>query len=88
MARSGLAFWRAITLPSTATTNSLRTCSALRVGFRLCFFVEDDLDDAGAVADVEEEEIAEVAAAGYPAQDDGVFAGVGGAQGAAVVGAF
>jgi hypothetical protein len=38
-----------------------------RVGFGLCFFVEDDLDEAGAVADVEEEEIAEIAALGYPA---------------------
>ena len=37
------------------------------VGFGLSFFVEDDLDDAGAVADVEEEEIAEIAALGYPA---------------------
>ena len=37
------------------------------VGFGLRFFVEDDLDDAGAVADVEEEEVAQVAALGYPA---------------------
>ncbi len=58
------------------------------VGFRLRFFVEDDLHDAGAVAEVEEEEIAEVAAAMYPAHDDGVSAGVGGAERAAVVGAF
>ena len=57
------------------------------MGFGLRFFVEDDLDDAGAVADVQEEEIAQVAALGYPAQDYGVFAGVGGAQGAGVVGA-
>jgi hypothetical protein len=60
----------------------------LGVGLRLRFFVEDDLDDAGAVADVEEEQVAEVAAAMHPAHYDGVFAGVGGAQGAAVVGAF
>ena len=49
------------------------------VGFGLRFFVEDYLDYAGAVADVEEEHVAEVAAFGYPAQDHGVFAGVGGA---------
>ena len=55
----------------------------VRGGLRL--FVEDDLDDAGAVANVEEEQIAEVAAAGDPAHDDGVAAFVGGAQCAAVV---
>jgi hypothetical protein len=37
------------------------------VGFGLGFFVEDDLNDAGAVADIQEEEIAQVAALGYPA---------------------
>jgi hypothetical protein len=58
------------------------------VGLRLRLFVEDDLDDAGAVAEVEEEEIAEVAAAMDPAHYDGVVAGVGGAESAAVVGAF
>jgi hypothetical protein len=58
------------------------------VGCGLRFFVEDHLDDAGAVADVEEEQIAEVAAAMDPAHYDGRFAGVGGAEGAAVVGAF
>ncbi len=60
----------------------------LGVGCGLRFFVEDNLHDAGAVADVEKEQIAEVAAAVHPAHDDGVLAGVGGAQGAAVVGAF
>jgi hypothetical protein len=49
------------------------------VGLRLRFFVEHDLDDAGAVADVEEEQVAEVAAAMDPAHYDGVGAGVGGA---------
>ena len=60
----------------------------LGVGFGIGFFIEDDLHDAGAIADVEEEEIAEVATLGDPAEDDGVFAGVGGAKGAAVVCAF
>ena len=49
------------------------------VGLRLRFFVEDDLDYAGAVADVEEEQVAEVSAAVDPAHYDGVGAGVGGA---------
>ncbi len=57
------------------------------VGCGLRFFVEDDLHDAGAVAEVKEEEIAEVAAAMHPAHNDGVVAGVGGTEGAAVVGA-
>ena len=56
---------------------------AVRFGLRL--FVEDDLNDAGAIANVEEEEIAEVATARDPAHDDGVFIGVGGAEIAAVV---
>jgi hypothetical protein len=50
-----------------------------RVGFGLRFLVENDLDDAGAVADIEEEQVAEVAATMHPAHDDGVVAGVGGA---------
>jgi hypothetical protein len=58
----------------------------VRLGLR--FLVEDDLNDAGAIANVEEEKIAEVAAAMDPAHDDGGSAGVGGAQGAAVVGAL
>src|ERR1700761_2128268 len=51
------------------------------------FIVEDELDDAGAIAHVEEEEISEVAAASDPAHHDGVFIGVGGAEIAAVVSA-
>ena len=58
----------------------------VRLGLRL--FVKDYLDDAGAVADVEEEEIAEVAATRDPAHDDGVAVGVRGAECAAVVCAF
>ena len=55
----------------------------VRFGLRL--FVEDHLDDAGAIANVEEEEITEVAAASDPAHHDGVFVGVGGAESAAIV---
>ncbi len=58
----------------------------VRFGLRL--LVEDNLDDSGAVADVEEKQIAEVAATMDPTHDDGVAVGVGGAEGAAVVGSF
>ena len=57
----------------------------LGVRFRLRFFIEDNLKDAGAVADVEKEEIAEVAAAMDPAHDDDVAAVVGRAQLAAIM---
>ena len=60
----------------------------LGVRFGLRFLVENDLDDAGAVADVEEEQIAEVAATMDPAHDDGVAVGVGGAEDSAVMCAF
>jgi len=58
------------------------------VRFGLRFLVENDLDDAGAVADVKEEQIAEVASTMNPAHDDGVAVGVGGTEGAAVMCAF
>ena len=60
----------------------------LGVRFRLRFFIEDNLKDAGAVADVEKEEIAEVAAAVDPSHDNGVAAFVLGAQLAAIMRAF
>ncbi len=55
----------------------------VRGGLR--FLVEDHLDNTSAIANVEEEQVAKVAAAGNPAHDDGVAAFVGGAQRAAVV---
>jgi hypothetical protein len=55
----------------------------MRVGLRL--FIEDDLNDAGTIAEIEEEEIAEVASTSDPAHHDGVFVGVGGAEIAAVI---
>ncbi len=55
----------------------------VRRGLRL--FIENHLNDAGAVANVEEEQVAKIAPAGDPAHDDGVLAFVGGAQCAAVV---
>ena len=47
----------------------------LGVGFGGGFLVEDDLGDAGAVAEVEEDEVAVVAAAVDPAHEDYVLAG-------------
>jgi hypothetical protein len=50
--------------------------------------VENDLRNASAVAQFEEDEIAVVAAAVDPAHQDHLLAGVGGSQIAAHVGAF
>ena len=77
----------------TATTYSGRAASAFAWASRGGFFVEDDLGDAGAVAEVEEDEIAVVAAAVDPAHERYGFAGVGlvnvtGAQVATHVGAL
>jgi hypothetical protein len=60
----------------------------LGVGERGGFFVEDDLGDAGAVAEVEEDEVAVVAAAVDPAHEGNGLAGIGGAQVAAHLGAL
>jgi hypothetical protein len=43
-------------------------------------FIEHDLADAGAVAEIEKDEVAVVAAAVDPAHEDDLLAGVGGAQ--------
>jgi hypothetical protein len=50
--------------------------------------VEHNLRNAGAVAQVEEDEVAVVAAAVDPAHEDNLLAGVGGAQIAAEMGTF
>ncbi len=50
--------------------------------------VEDDLGDAGAVAEIEKDEPAVVAAAVYPAHEGYGLAGVGGTQGSAPVSAL
>jgi hypothetical protein len=55
---------------------------------RLRLFVEDHLNDAGAVANIEEEQIAEVAPARHPAHYNGVAPFVLGAQFTAVMCAF
>ena len=57
----------------------------LGVGLGGDFLVEHDLRDAGAVAEVEEDEIAVVATAVDPAHEGDGFAGVGAAQVAAQV---
>jgi hypothetical protein len=56
--------------------------------FRLRFFVEDHLHDASAIAHVEEEEIAKVAPAMDPAENNDVLIRVGSTKCAAVVRAF
>ncbi len=75
------------TLPLTATTNSGRAASALAMRVAGELLIEHDLGDAGAVAEVEEDEVAVVAAAVDPAHEDDVFAGLFGAEISAHVGA-
>jgi len=58
------------------------------VSFGLRLFVEDDLNDSGAVAHVKEKQITKVAAARNPAKNDSRLVSVGGAQRSAVVCAF
>ena len=60
----------------------------LGVRLGLGFFVKDHLDDSAAVADVEEQQIAEVATFGDPAEHDSIVVRVLGAEMAAVVCAF
>ena len=76
------------TLPTAATTYSGRTCSPFGVAVGRELLVENNLRDAGAVAEVEKDEVAVVAAAVDPAHEDHVLAGVGGAQVAAEMRAF
>ena len=56
---------------------------ALGVAFRHKFFVQDDLADAGAVAQVQKYQVAVVATAVDPAHQNHLLAGVSGAQRAA-----
>src|SRR6266853_944770 len=58
-------------------------CFAVSFGLRL--FIEDHLDNSGAVAHIEKQQIAEVAAARDPAENDGGFTCVGCAKRSAVV---
>jgi hypothetical protein len=52
----------------------------LGVAFGGEVFIEHHLRDPGAVAQVEEDEVAVIAAAIDPAHEDYIFAGVGGAK--------
>ena len=76
---------RSATMPSTAITYSARTSSALAVHGGVDVLVEDDLGDAVAVAQVDEDHAAQIAAAMHPAHQKDGLAGVGGAQLAAGV---
>ena len=71
-----------------ATTYSGRTCSPLAWPSGVSSLSRTIWRDAGAVAQVEEDEVAVVAAAVDPAHEDDLLAGVGGAQFAAEMGAF
>src|ERR1700751_3669257 len=55
---------------------------------RIQLIVEDDLRDSRAVAEVDEDQLAEIAAALNPAHQDDVFIGVRDAQRAAIICAF
>jgi hypothetical protein len=57
------------------------------VNVRLGVFVKDKLGNAFAIAQVDENHSAQIAAAMDPAHEQGSLAGIGGAQLAAVVGA-
>ena len=55
------------------------------VRLRMLLLVKDDLRDAGAVAQINEEQVSQVAAAVHPTHQDDVAVGIAGAQVAAVV---
>jgi hypothetical protein len=61
---------------------------AFQVAFGRELFVQHNLGYAGAVAEIEKDKIAVVAAAVDPAHEDDLLAGVGGAQIAAEMGTF
>ena len=68
--------------------NSRRSSRRLRVRRGVGLGLEDDLRDAAAIAQIDEDAAAVIAAGGHPAEEDGALAGVAGAQRAAVVGPF
>ena len=71
---------RATTSPRAASTYSGRTCSASACASATRDGSNDELDDAAAVAQVDEDEVAVVAAARDPAGEADLAADVGGAQ--------
>ena len=60
----------------------------LRVTIGREVLIEDNLGDAGAVAEIEEDEVAVIAAAIDPAHQDDIFAGIAGAKLTAGMGAL
>ena len=78
---------RGATLPSTAITYSGRTMFGAVVHGRVDILVKHHLGDAVAVAQIDEDHAAMIAAAVDPAHQDDGLALVGGAQHAAGVGA-
>ena len=76
---------RSVTGPSTAITYSAASMLGFGVDGWVAIGVEDELRDAFAVAQVDEDHAAQIAAAVHPAHQDGALAGVGGAQFAAGV---
>ncbi len=79
---------RGMTFPLTASTNSLRTSSATLMGVGAQVRVEGQLGEAVAVAQVDEDQPAMVAAAQDPAHQDDVLTDLFLAQFAAEMGAF
>ena len=77
---------RCFTVPITAITYSLRRVSALAWAAAFSSLLKHHLRHAGAVAQIDENHAAVVAAAVDPSHEHGFFAGVGGAQRAALVG--
>ena len=88
VAISGLDFWRRSTRPSTATTNSERKLLGLGVRLGMQLLVEDNLSESGAVAQIDENQLAQIAPAMDPTHQHDVFVRVGRAQIAAIVCAF
>ena len=70
-------------MPTAATTYSGPDVLALGVAVGNQLLVQHNLADAGAVAQVEKDQVAVVAAAVDPAHQNNLLAGVGGAQFAA-----
>ena len=71
---------RRSTSPSTAITYSDAEQFCLGVHRRVAVGAEDELRDAVAVAQMDEQHAAQVAAAMHPAHQYGAFAGIGGTE--------
>ena len=76
---------RSSTRPSMATTYSDRSLLRAVMDVGIQTFVEDDLRHTVAIAQVNEDDLSEVAAAMHPSHDDGALTGIFAAQLAAGV---